>query len=127
MESILVGFIGQGFIGLVFVRRCVAGFALLASCSLASCFPGFVRPSGYAEWVCMEEADTTFSLSEYVYHQLPAPALDRCVDGEVIGVIHEQLALVEALAFFSATVWREITCSTYIAHAHAQETHAAHA
>ena len=46
---------------------------------------------------------------------------------EVLGVIHEQLALVEALAGFSATVSREITCSTYIAHAHAQGTHAAHA
>ena len=76
----------------------------------------------------MEEADTTFSLSEYVYLQLPpSTTLDRCVDGEVLGVIHEQLALVEALAVFSATVSREITCSTYIAHAHAQGTHAAHA
>ena len=61
----------------------------------ASCFPGFVLPSGYAEWVRMEEADTSFSLSEYVYLQLPTPALDRFVNGEVLGVIHEQLALVE--------------------------------
>ena len=34
-----------------------------ASCSLASCFPGFVLPSGYAEWARMEESDTSFSLS----------------------------------------------------------------
>ena len=59
--------------------------------------------------------------------QLPTPALDRCVNGEVLGVIHEQLALVETLAFFSATVSREIPCITCIAHAHAQGTHAAHA
>ena len=31
---------------------------------------------------------------------------------EVLGVIREQLALVETLACFSATVSREITCST---------------
>ena len=36
--------------------------ALRASCSLASCSPGFVLPSGYAEWVLME-GDTSFSLS----------------------------------------------------------------
>ena len=36
--------------------------ALRASCSLASCSPGFVLPSGYAEWVRME-GDTSFSLS----------------------------------------------------------------
>ena len=47
--------------------------------------------------------------------------------GEVLGVIREQLALAETLAFFSATVSREITCSTCTAHAHAQGTHAARA
>ena len=47
--------------------------------------------------------------------------------GEVLGVIREHLALVETLAFFSATVSTEIACSTCIAHAHAQGTHAARA
>ena len=36
--------------------------ALRASCSLGSCSPSFVLPSGFAEWVRME-GDTSFSLS----------------------------------------------------------------